>query len=280
MKKLSIAISLWLLASLAMWIASGQTKNDYTNRIVHGYLQVGDGSTAGEVKMGEVSPGTDYVSWLAPNSLTLTTRYLMPDTPPSGSQYLSCGTPSSSISTCAFSAGTGGGAVAGSGRGFYLSGPYGADYSNTAGKGANALYGMQINIGVGFTAAKAHLYVNTAQASSTQYIAVYNSDCTTKLTSGSVASATTGAKNITLSPSYALAAGQYYVMLANDTASVTIGAVALGTIGSSGPNNGTNPTWGTAANALSGGAMPSACGAITGANLGATATFPYFMLDN
>lgn len=72
-----------------------------------GGLASGNGSVAGEVQMPELSAnGTDYVSWLSADSLAATTRHKIPSTPPSGNQYLTCGTPSSNISTCTWSTDT------------------------------------------------------------------------------------------------------------------------------------------------------------------------------
>jgi len=68
-----------------------------------GGFTAGDGTVAGELQLKELTAnGSQYISLLAPDSLAATTRYLLPSTPPSGAQYLTCGTPSSNISTCSF----------------------------------------------------------------------------------------------------------------------------------------------------------------------------------
>jgi hypothetical protein len=69
-------------------------------------ISAGDGTVAGEAVMNELLVnGTNYISWLVPDAITSTLRLKFPNANPAGS-VLSCGTPSSSVSTCTWVAGT------------------------------------------------------------------------------------------------------------------------------------------------------------------------------
>lgn len=63
----------------------------------------GDGTVAGELQALEIlTNGTNYISWLAPDSITTTLRLRFPNADPTAGQVLSFGVPSSNISTGAW----------------------------------------------------------------------------------------------------------------------------------------------------------------------------------
>lgn len=80
---------------------------DYSDS-VHAALLAMIGNTTLPVLTGLTS---NYFGWIGPNSGSFTSYFLQaPSTPPSGSQALICGTPSSNVSTCSF--GSAGGVAA------------------------------------------------------------------------------------------------------------------------------------------------------------------------
>lgn len=74
----------------------GATVTDMT---LLGTTTFGNGTASGEIQLSELlTNGTDYLSWLAPNSITTTTRFRLPATAPSAGQVMAWGVPSSLIS--------------------------------------------------------------------------------------------------------------------------------------------------------------------------------------
>lgn len=63
-------------------------------------VSAGDGTVAGEAVLNELSAnGSNYISWLAPDSITNTLRLKFPNADPAGSA-LNCAAPSANISLC------------------------------------------------------------------------------------------------------------------------------------------------------------------------------------
>lgn len=79
---------------------SGITIDDSNNLNVPGIISAGDGTVAGELVAQEVtSNGTEYLSWLAPDSRATTLRMLLPTADPQAGQVMLFGAPSSAKST-------------------------------------------------------------------------------------------------------------------------------------------------------------------------------------
>ncbi len=179
-------------------------------------------------------------------------------------------------STDCAAGGGGGSASAPAGYGFLFPAQnWGGDFTSSIAFAANQLKVIEINVPVGFTVTKAHLYISGAASTSTLYAGIYDGTCSTLLSSGSGSSASPGLVNLSLA-SAALSAGTYYMALADSSGSVTLGAMSFGTVGGAGINQGTHPMFATAANAVSSGALPSSCGALSAVSI----SFPYAIFDN
>ncbi len=78
------------------------------NLIVNGTVTSGDGTVAGELKMSELTAnGSNFRSWLAPDTLTADLQMKFPDTVPSAGDVLTFGAPSSNVSTMTFTSSSG-----------------------------------------------------------------------------------------------------------------------------------------------------------------------------
>jgi hypothetical protein len=69
------------------------------NLIVEGTITVGDGTVAGELTAGELTAnGANYISWLAPDTITNTLRLKFPNADPAAGQVLAFGPPTANVS--------------------------------------------------------------------------------------------------------------------------------------------------------------------------------------
>jgi hypothetical protein len=152
------------------------------------------------------------------------------------------------------------------------------DYTNAlTARSGTAGYVGAFFLPAGATVTKAHVYVETGQAGSTAYIGLYDGQCGTLLASSSAASTSSSSVLSFTVSSTVVAAGYYYWYLADSNSSVIFGSASIGTNGGSVYNNGTHPQFGLAANAVSGGSLPSSCVTITGGSLGG---IPALVFDN
>lgn len=123
--------------------ASGVEIDDSDNVVVPGNLSVGgtisvgNGTVAGESVMTELTAnGSEYRSWLSPDSLAATVRFRFPDAAPSAGDVMTFGAPSTNISSITFkgvaSANTASAIVARDGSGNFSAGTITAALSGNA----------------------------------------------------------------------------------------------------------------------------------------------------
>lgn len=114
-----------------------------------------------------------------------------------------------------------------------------------------------------------HFEVATASASTNGSMGIYSSDGNTlHVTTGAVATTSTGLKNTTLGSTVTLDPGFYYFAWTNSSTTPAFGVGLIDANAYNIPNAGSMKLLGTAANASSGGALPSTLGTITAVNLG------------
>lgn len=154
------------------------------------------------------------------------------------------------------------------------------DFSGAYTFSANVLKVQPIEVKSSHVITKAHFWSITGQAASTLYVCLYDETGTTLLSSGSAASTATGdVVNVTMS-TYRAIPGKYKLAVADDNAGVILGAGSLGSVEQTVINLGTNPLFGTAANAISGAACPATLGVITGVAPNTMGGVLLVMLDN
>lgn len=158
---------------------------------------------------------------------------------------------------------------------------WGGDFTSSQSLGANnQVIVFPIYVVEGFSVTKALVNLTAATGGSTIYVGIYNSTCSTLLTSGTASGASTGRIPVTLT-SYALTTGRYYGAISASSTSVVFGGIALGSPMIDAFNNtgsfASNRYFGLAANAVSGGNLPSACGAISNPT---SNVFPFIYLTN
>jgi hypothetical protein len=88
---------------------TGLTYDKTTDTLaVAGPITTGDGTVAGETRLFELSAnGSNYRSWLAPDTLTATLAFRFPDTVPTAGQVMLFGAPSAGVSDITFGAASG-----------------------------------------------------------------------------------------------------------------------------------------------------------------------------
>jgi hypothetical protein len=242
-----------------------------------GDILSGSGTTAGGVSLFELAAnGTNAITLGVPDNIPTAYTLQLPAAQPAAGQTLSFSAPSGSPLTSTATWSSGSSVTAPTGRGFWFpANNWGGDFTGSIGVTANQMKIVEGQVPAGFTVTKAQIYFTVGAASSTAYVGIYDATCSI-LTSGSVASTSTGAATVSLTPLALVTGGTYYIALADSSASVDFGGMPFGTPGGSGLNAGTNPMFSTAANAVTSGVMPSSCGALTPASF----SFPYALFNN
>ncbi len=218
------------------------------------------------------------------------------DTAGTGNSFKVAGTSITAVSgtggTVCLSSGSacggGGGGSASANHGQWFAGPFPADYGGALPFTANQVKVWEVNVPVGFVITKAYVSITTAAIGSNLYVGLYDGTCSTLLSSGSVSSTSSApvGHEITMS-SYTAAGGQYYLALANDSSTPQISSDT--SIGSpfvsiddatDTPTQPTTVKFGTAANAVSGAALPASCGALTKVRIDTLGGIPLVRFTN